>query len=133
MEKEFDIDGKKEAVADFAAELPLENEYLTTVRLTTGGICAMRGLDVDYTEDVKVCVTEALLVLKRNGYFRAKVLFFFGENGALVCRVFGVGERKNGKNGENEDDISFALLSALVTESKVKKDGEAVSEISFLA
>lgn len=121
--------------SDFAAELPLISDYLTTVRLTTGGICAMRGIDVDYTEDIKVCVTEALLVLKRNGFARAKLLFAFSD-GKISCRVLGVGKpvlREEKGDGLGEDEISFALLSALVEESRVKRDGETVAEIAFLA
>ena len=47
----------------FSITLPLTGEYLTTVRLTTGGICALADFDVDSTEDFKVCVTECLLIL----------------------------------------------------------------------
>ena len=67
---------------EFAMELPLVSDFLTTVRLATGGVCAVSGLDVDYTEDIKVCVTEGLLILKRNGYARARVSFFFAE---MLC------------------------------------------------
>lgn len=120
---------------EFTAELPLLNDFFTTVRLTTGGICALCGLDVDYTEDVKVCVTEGLLVLKRNGYARAKLSFVFtGEGGKMRCRLIGLGGRtKNAAQGGAEDEISFALLAALVEESNVEKDGAAVTEISFFA
>lgn len=57
---------------NFCVSLPLSSEYLTTVRLTTGGLCALCGFDVDSAEDFKVCVTESLLILKRNG-FRAPI------------------------------------------------------------
>ena len=120
---------------EFTAELPLLNDYFTTVRLTTGGVCALRGLDVDFTEDVKVCVTEGLLVLKRNGYTRAKLSFSLqGEGGKMRCRLIGMGERKvKADEGSAEDEISFALLAALVENSNVEKDGAAVTEISFFA
>ena len=95
---------------EFAMELPLVSDFLTTVRLATGGVCAVSGLDVDYTEDIKVCVTEGLLILKRNGYARARVRFFFAE-----------------------DEISFALLSALVAENNVTRNGETVTAITFYA
>ena len=77
---------------EFAMELPLVSDFLTTVRLATGGVCAVSGLDVDYTEDIKVCVTEGLLILKRNGYARARVSFFFAENGKM--RAFRAGTRR---------------------------------------
>lgn len=93
--------------------VPLTGEYLTTVRLTTGGICALAGFDVDETEDFKVCVTESLLILKRNGYTRANITFTVGD--ALGCAV--TGETQDGEK-ENvwEDEISRALLSALLGE-----------------
>lgn len=92
-------------------EVPLMGEYLTTVRLTTGGICALAGFDVDETEDFKVCVTESLLILKRNGYTRAKICFSVDQ--ALGCTI--TGEAYNGvKENTLEDEISRALLSALL-------------------
>lgn len=120
--------------SDFSAGFPLLSEYMTTVRLMTGGVCAMRGLDVDYTEDVKVCVTEALLVLKRNGYARTEIRFVFGADGDFACYV--CGKERDGApcDGDNEgdDEISFALLSALVKESRVEKDEKGVTGIAFL-
>ena len=119
---------------EFTAELPLLNDFFTTVRLTTGGICALCGLDVDYTEDVKVCVTEGLLVLKRNGYARAKLSFSFNACKKLRCRLIGLGERtKDVAQAGAEDEISFALLAALVAKNDVEKDGAAVTAISFFA
>jgi hypothetical protein len=35
----------------FSVTLPLTGEYLTTVRLTTGGLCALADFDVDASED----------------------------------------------------------------------------------
>ena len=105
---------------EFAMELPLVSDFLTTVRLATGGVCAVSGLDVDYTEDIKVCVTEGLLILKRNGYARARVSFFFTENGKIKCALSGLEQGGNAKEaGSADDEISFALLSALVAENNV--------------
>ena len=97
----------------FSVTLPLTGEYLTTVRLTTGGLCALTGFDVDTTEDYKVCVTESLLILKRNGYTSASIDFAVGES--LQCAV--CGRDKGGEIVDGmEDEISRALLSALVGE-----------------
>lgn len=71
----------------FSVSMPLSNEYLTTVRLATGGLCALCGFDVDSAEDFKVCVTESLLILKRNGFQAAEVCFGVGEK--LSCTVSG--------------------------------------------
>lgn len=97
----------------FFVQLPISGDYLTTVRLTTGGLCALVGFDVDTAEDYKVCVTESLLILKRNGYTRAEVTFTVGET--LKCEICGtdfVGVEEDAL----ENEISTALLRALVGE-----------------
>ena len=113
----------------FSIISPLESEYFTTVRLTTGGVCALADFDVESTEDFKVCVTESLLILKRNGYQSARIEFSFEEK--LSCRV--VGKQKTGAAEENvEDEISFALLNALLQSVVFEKDAEGkVSAIAF--
>ena len=113
----------------FSVELPLTGEYLTTVRLTTGGLCSLVGFDVDLAEDYKVCVTESLLILKRNGYATAAIEFIVGE--ALACRVVGTGVLGEKTEGF-EDEISRALLSALLGEVKsVTDENGRVTEIGF--
>lgn len=117
----------------FTITLPLtgEGEYLTTVRLTTGGICALANFDVDGAEDFKVCVTESLLILKRNGYEGAEIKYTVGE--MLGCQI-------TGKNAGNlpqesiEDEISYALLNALLGKVEfLKNDGGRVETITFEA
>lgn len=95
----------------FSVSLPLTGEYLTTVRLTVGGLCSLVGFDVDLAEDYKVCVTESLLILKRNGFLRADLEFTVGET--LACAVIGV-DNGGEKEESIEDEISRALLSALL-------------------
>ena len=95
----------------FSVTLPLMGEYLTTVRLTTGGLCSLVGFDVDFAEDFKVCVTESLLLLKRGGFTMATIDYTVGE--ALGCHVVGV-EKNGEKEDSAEDEISRALLSALL-------------------
>lgn len=95
----------------FTVSLPLTGEYLTTVRLTTGGLCSLVGFDVDTAEDFKVCVTESLLILKRNGFTTATIAFEVDE--LLSCSVCGA-ERGGEKDLGMEDEISRALLEALL-------------------
>ena len=115
----------------FKISLPLKNEYLTTVRLTTGGVCAASGFDLESTEDVKVCVTESLLILKRNGFLNATVEFSVGEALGVCVKGFGEdGEAEEGAEGE----ISFALLDALIGGVRLgRNDLGKVCEISFEA
>ncbi len=112
----------------FSIVTPLTGEYFTTVRLTCGGLCALAGFDVDAAEDFKVCVTESLLILKRNGFLLAKVEFSVGE--ALSCSV--CGEELGGEVQDSlEDEISHALLSALLGKVEIVKEGERVIRIAF--
>lgn len=113
----------------FSVTLPLTGEYLTTVRLTTGGLCSLAAFDVDATEDYKVCVTESLLILKRNGFRKAMIEFTVGE--ALGCVMQGL---DGGAEAEEqmEDEISRALLSALLGEVEFVKNSEnKVEKIAF--
>ena len=112
----------------FSVALPLTGEYLTTVRLTTGGLCSLVGFDVDTAEDFKVCVTESLLILKRNGFLTAAIEFSIGEE--LGCIV--VGEQVGGEiENSFEDEISRSLLTALLGKVEIVKDGEKVTRIAF--
>lgn len=109
----------------FSVCLPLTGEYLTTVRLTTGGLCTLVGFDVDGAEDYKVCVTESLLILKRNGFLRATIDFTVGEKlGCTVC-----GEAQSGEKEDSiEDEISHALLSALLGDVEFVKNANGIVE-----
>ena len=112
----------------FSVTLPLTGEYLTTVRLTTGGLCSLVGFDVDGAEDYKVCVTESLLILKRNGFTTATIEFSVGE--ALACRVMGA-EVGGEQEDSFEDEISHALLSALLGKVEFIKEDDKVTGIVF--
>lgn len=111
----------------FFINVPLTtSDYFTTVRLATGGLCAQAGIDMDGAEDFKVCVTESLLILKRNGYKEAVLSFEF--DGGIKAFIKGnvLGEREK---DSVEDDISFALLSALIDNAEFKKDSDGINEI----
>lgn len=111
--------------------LPLESEYFTTVRLTCGGICAQADFDVDFTEDVKVCLTESLLILKRNGFKRVDISFSIGEG--LFAQIEGK-EQTGEKTDGVEDEISYALLDALIGGVELEKDQDGrVKSVRFQA
>ena len=116
---------------NFCVSLPLSSEYLTTVRLTTGGLCALCGFDVDSAEDFKVCVTESLLILKRNGFRAADISFRTGES--LACSVSGK-EKGEPEEKTADDDNSYALLNALLGNAEFVKDNAGtVQTIAFEA
>lgn len=104
---------------NFSIVFPLDDEFFTTVRLTTGGICALAGFDVESAEDFKVCVTESLLLLKRNGFKQATIAYTVEE--PMVCEIVG-SNRTGEKQAGAEDEISFALLQALLGEVAFEKD-----------
>lgn len=107
-------------------QFPLSREIMTTVRLVTGGVCALLGFDLDSAEDCKVCVTESLLLLRHGGCTRAKVAFFKEEELRVLLEGEGTGEREE----KAEEEISIALLNALVERLEMKKE-ENVTRISF--
>ncbi len=110
---------------EFSIKLPLISDYFTTVRLTVSGICAQAGLDIDETEDFKVCVTESLLILKRNGAKSAEISFDLNEG--ITATVRGVASEVNTENPE--DDISYALLGALIDDVQFMKYDDNLVEI----
>lgn len=112
----------------FSMTTPLTGEYFTTIRLAVGGVCALAGFDVDATEDFKVCVTESLLILKRNGFSSATVSLTADEE--LSCVV--AGEDCAGKESNTaENEISVALLSALLGSVEFINEADKVVKIQF--
>lgn len=109
-------------------KLPLRSDLFTTARLLTGGICSLVGLNVDDSEDCKVCVTESLLLLMHSGYTTAR-LVFEEQDGAFVSLT---GEEGSGA-GElaAEEEISVALLQALVEDLQIERTEKGVSGITF--
>lgn len=109
-------------------KVALEKDLLTTIRLSTGGICSAIGIDVEESEDVKLCVTESLLLLMRRGFLNANVVFSVEEG--LYVTVHG--ENCNREEGaSDEDEISYALLGALVNDLQIEKEGENVTGVRF--
>ncbi len=112
----------------FNFSVSLENgAMMTTVRLAVGGVAALAGLNVDESEDFKVCVTESLLLFKRNGFSLATCNCNV-EKDVLTATLKADGEKVATENSGVEDEISFALLGALVDEVSFDKttDGAVV-------
>ena len=107
--------------------IDLKNELMTTVRLTTGGVCSYAGLSYDDGEDCKVCVTESLLLLAHRGFSEARVSFY-NENGLFVEAE---GENQSGAEADEADEISVALLNALAQGVVLERSGGKVRKISF--
>ena len=103
----------------------LNRELMTTLRLTTGGVCSLAGLDIDETEDCKVCVTESIIILKNCGF--DSVCVTFGGEKDVCCTVSGEG----GKPCAGENELSLALISALVKECSLSRRGEIIERVTL--
>lgn len=101
-----------------------DSEYMTALRLVCGAVCSVHGLDLDALEDFKVCVTESVIILKNCGFESASVVF--GGEG-VCCTVSGEG----GTPVEGENELSLALISALVSECDIKRTGEIIRELTL--
>lgn len=100
-----------------------DSEYLTALRLVTGAVCSAHDIDLDTLEDFKVCVTESAIILKNCGFERAEICFS-GGNG-VCCKLSG----KGGSPCEGENELSLALISALVGECDIVRKGEIIEEV----
>lgn len=106
---------------------PLGSDILTTVRLATGGVCSLAGLGLDESEDCKVCVTESLLLLQHGGSSAARLAFY--SDGGLTVEV--ASEEAGTPAPCAEDEISLALLSALVENLVIEREGEKLFSVKF--
>ncbi len=106
----------------------LSGEMMTTVRLATGGVCSCAGLDLDASEDCKLCVTESILLLRNSGYRMVCITFEEGED--MAVRVTGC-ELGRPAEKAGEDEISFALLEALAEDVTTEKEGDRLSAVGF--
>lgn len=102
-----------------------DSEYLTAVRLVTGAVCSVHEVDLDTLEDFKVCVTESIIILKNCG-FESVFVEFGGEND-MRCTVSGEG----GSPCAGENELSLALISALVKECDLKRRGEIIERVTL--
>lgn len=112
----------KDLSIDFYLE---DSAYITALRLVAGAVCSAHDVDIDAAEDFKVCVTESVLILKGCGFNSAKVVF--GGQGGVVCTVEGSG----GSPAAGENEFSLALISALVSECSIERQGEIIKRVTL--
>lgn len=102
-----------------------DSEYMTALRLVVGAVCSAAGLDIDASEDFKVCVTESCLVLRACGFEEAEVSL--SPEKGVRAHVAGFG----GKPKACDNEFSLALISALVKDCKTEKSGEAIAALTL--
>ena len=100
-----------------------DSAYMTALRLVAGAVCSAHDIDVDTSEDFKVCVTESAIILKNCGFETATVTFT--DDDAMRCTVEGGGGSPKG----SENDFSLALISALVGECEIERHGEIINKV----
>lgn len=106
-------------------DFPLSREIMTTVRLVTGGVCALVGFGIDEAEDCKVCITEGLLLLLHGGARTARVRFEKDQRLEIYLEGDCLQEELS-----SESEISIALLSALVDDLDIRSE-QNLTRISF--
>lgn len=102
-----------------------DSEYLTAVRLVTGAVCSVHEVDLDTLEDFKVCVTESIIILKNCGF--DSVCVAFGGEKDVCCTVSGEG----GLPCAGENELSLALISALVGGFEIERSGEIIEKLTL--
>ena len=102
-----------------------DSEYMTALRLAVGAVCAVADVEIDSAEDMKVCVTESGLILMGCGCEGVKV------SQGTVGRVHAVVEGVGGCPVECDNDFSLALVSALVTDCALGKEGGVISKLTL--
>lgn len=102
-----------------------DSEFMTALRLAVGAVCSAADVDVDTTEDMKVCITESCLYLKNCGY--ASVTVTMGVDGGFNASVCGEG----GTPEDKDNGFSLALISALVSSCEVERADGLVNKLTL--
>ena len=100
-----------------------DSEYLTALRLVAGAICNVREIDLDTLEDFKV--TESAIILKNCGFSSVEVVF--GGEDELYCTLSGEG----GTPVAGDNELSLALVSALVADCELKKQDGIIEKVTL--
>ena len=109
---------------EFSVKFSLsDDEYLTALRLVAGAVAALKEVDLDTAEDFKVCVTESVLILKNCGFGEVGVTF--NTQGGVFCTVAGMG----GTPKEGENELSLALISALMENCEIERNGDIIKRV----
>lgn len=100
-----------------------DDEYLTALRLAAGAVASLKEIDLDTAEDFKVCVTESVLILKNCGFEEVAVNFKTEEG--VYCIAEGLG----GQPKEGENELSLALISALMEHCEIERSGDIIKRV----
>ncbi len=102
-----------------------DGEFFTALRLVAGALCSVAERDVDAAEDFKVCVTESALILKNCGF--ESVTAVFSADGGVKARLCGEG----GTPSEADNELSLALIGALVEKCGIERSGSVITSVTL--
>lgn len=102
-----------------------DSEYLTALRLVAGAVCSSADVDVDALEDFKVCVTESALILRNGGFERIRAEFDAQRGVNATLSGFG------GKAKKSENELSLALIGALVESCNINENDGIIDRITL--
>ena len=109
--------------------LPLLSECIISARLTAGVICSILKLDIDQTEDIKLCVSEACNILLNQNFCTAEITFDFEDN--LKLEFFGTSCTKGQLSTNDSTDLSVMLLNALSDSAEFFENEGIINKICF--
>lgn len=110
--------------------LPLcQTNNLLCARLTTSAVCSLLNLDIDESDDIKVSVNEACLMIMGAKYKKVRLTYQMEKN--LVINISGEGVCENSHTYDVNTDFALILLNSLIDEVKYDKDGGMVSSVTL--
>lgn len=93
--------------------LPASPDYTTTLRLFASGVASRVGFDVDTLEDVKLCLTELMIMAIKDNYDEFKTSIKICEDYLSIYAVVSEDEK---------DSMSIKIMEALSDELDIEEN-----------
>lgn len=112
-------------------KFPLFKDHIMIARLVAGAVSDLLNYDIEKSEDVKVSVNEACIILYKQGFKEVEIAFF-QEKDAMNISIIG----KNYLSQElitNKDSFQLGLdlLKEIVDEIKTQEETGIIKEIDL--
>jgi len=88
------------------------------------------NINIEETEDIKVCVNETCLIFMRYNYKTAKLSF--NMNGPLTIELSGEGKCDRRVLHDDNEEISLMLLNSLVDEVNFKRENDIITSVTLI-
>lgn len=102
---------------DIKLELPAKAEYTTSLRLLASGIASRAGFDVDTMEDIKLVVSEMLVMAIKDDFEKFVTHIRLCDK---YLSIFSLVEE------DQKDDLSIKIMEALCDELEIQEDSVCV-------